>query len=178
MFTHTLPCYVSTLTYLPTLPPTPPPTHTSHRCLERGKNSPVILPVALLDELSAIAAATDNPDLMFQPFAALLRTTAEVVVLGPRVALALRPKVGSWMYLRFMVDELSVEELTAAQYLAFKEQLVPSEWGCWEGGGGGRELGGKGGTAGRAGEVGKAGGGNQVVCCKSVSARVALVHGA
>jgi hypothetical protein len=54
--------------------------------------------VALLDELSAIAVATDNPDLMFQPFASLLRTTAEVVVLGPRVALALRPKVGSCCY--------------------------------------------------------------------------------
>jgi sucrose synthase len=40
---------------------------------------------------------------------------------------ALRPRAGSWMYIRFNVDELSADEISAGQYLAFKEQLVEGE---------------------------------------------------
>lgn len=36
----------------------------------------------------------------------------------------MRPKAGSWIYLRFNVDELTVDEIDAGQYLAFKEHLV------------------------------------------------------
>jgi hypothetical protein len=42
---------------------------------------------------------------------------------------ALRPRAGSWMYIRFNVDELSADEISAGQYLAFKEQLVEGEGG-------------------------------------------------
>jgi hypothetical protein len=31
------------------------------------------------------------------------------------------------MYIRFNVDELSADEISAGQYLAFKEQLVDGE---------------------------------------------------
>lgn len=45
----------------------------------------------------------------------------------PAAVQALRPKAGSWMYLRFNCDELTVDEISAGQYLAFKEHLVEGE---------------------------------------------------
>jgi hypothetical protein len=152
------------------------------------------MPHQLMDELAAIGTKTGNPELCFTPFANLLRTAVEAVVLAPSIAMvracgcstavtltasmlvclpaaglvralllssccgccfghavgvltspsacyaapaaspplppqALRPRAGSWMYLRFNVDELSADEISAGQYLAFKEQLVEGEGG-------------------------------------------------
>ncbi|WIA12982.1 hypothetical protein OEZ85_006594 [Tetradesmus obliquus] len=94
------------------------------RWLELGAASPHLMPHQLMDELAAIGAKTGNPELCFTPFANLLRTAVEAVVLAPSISMALRPRAGSWMYLRFNVDELSADEISAGQYLAFKEQLV------------------------------------------------------
>ena len=80
-----------------------------------------------MDELERIAQDHDNAEVMFTPFASLLRTAVEAVALAPRIAIALRPKAGSWMYLRFQMDDFTVEEMTAGEYLAFKEQLAPGE---------------------------------------------------
>lgn len=55
------------------------------------------------------------------------------MVIAPRVAFALRPTMGEWYYVRISVDDMRVEEMTAAHYLAFKEKLVPMAEG--EGGG-------------------------------------------
>jgi hypothetical protein len=105
------------------------------RCQEIGAVTPIILPHQLVDEFERIAQDHSNTEVMFSPFASLLRTAVEAVALGPRVAIALRPKAGSWMYLRFQIDELTVEEMTAGQYLAFKEMLAPGEirffWWFW-----------------------------------------------
>lgn len=49
----------------------------------------------------------------------------EAVVIAPRVAFALRPTMGEWYYVRISVEDMRVEEMTAAHYLAFKEKLVP-----------------------------------------------------
>jgi sucrose synthase len=94
------------------------------KCLERGKSTPHIMPHQLMDELAVIGEATNNQDICFTPFGNLLRTAVEAVVLAPSIAMALRPKAGSWIYLRFNADELTVDEINAGQYLAFKEHLV------------------------------------------------------
>lgn len=94
------------------------------KCLDHGKVTPHIMPHQLMDELNAIGEATGNPDICFTPFGNLLRTAVEAVVLEPSIAMALRPKAGSWIYLRYNVDELTVDEVDAGQYLAFKEHLV------------------------------------------------------
>eukprot|EP00775_Hariotina_reticulata_P011337 gene11337-11486_t len=95
-----------------------------NRCLELGKDNPIIMPHQLMDELSSIGSATGDPDICFTPFGNLLRTAAEGVVISPSVALALRPRAGIWMYLRFNVDVLTADEINPAQYLAFKEHLA------------------------------------------------------
>lgn len=50
--------------------------------------------------------------------------TQEAIVLPPWVALAVRPRPGVWEYIRVNVKALVVEELSVAEYLQFKEELV------------------------------------------------------
>ncbi|KAL6293106.1 hypothetical protein ACE6H2_001248 [Prunus campanulata] len=51
----------------------------------------------------------------------------EAIVLPPFVALAFRPRPGVWEYVRVNVYELSVDHLTVAEYLQFKEELIDGE---------------------------------------------------
>jgi len=44
--------------------------------------------------------------------------------LPPFVAIGVRPRPGVWEYVRVNVSELSVEQLSVAEYLSFKEELV------------------------------------------------------
>ncbi|KAL5098384.1 hypothetical protein RYX36_002711 [Vicia faba] len=57
-------------------------------------------------------------------FGEVLRSIQEAIVLAPFVALAVRPRPGVWEYLRVDVQGLVVDELSAAEYLKFKEELV------------------------------------------------------
>lgn len=51
----------------------------------------------------------------------------EAIVLPPFVALAVRPRPGVWEYVRVNVYELSVDHLSVAEYLKFKEELVDGQ---------------------------------------------------
>ncbi len=73
------------------------------RLLDLGAEHPILLPHVLLDELNRIAKNSGNDEIMYSSFATLLRTAVEVVVKAPCVALALRPKAGSWLYVVFQV---------------------------------------------------------------------------
>ncbi|KAG8491400.1 hypothetical protein CXB51_014591 [Gossypium anomalum] len=57
-------------------------------------------------------------------FSEILRASQEAIVLPPWVALAVRPRPGVWEYIKVNVHALVVEELTVAEYLHFKEELV------------------------------------------------------
>ncbi|QCE13611.1 sucrose synthase-like [Vigna unguiculata] len=57
-------------------------------------------------------------------FGEVLRSTQEAIVLPPFVALAVRPRPGVWEYLRVNLHMLVVDELSPAEYLRFKEELV------------------------------------------------------
>lgn len=94
------------------------------RCQELGLKNPILLPHLLMDALAKIASDTNNQDLMFTPFTNLLRTAVEAVVSTPCIAIALRPKAGSWAYVIFHCDELTADEMSASRYLALKERLV------------------------------------------------------
>ncbi|GMI92639.1 ARABIDOPSIS THALIANA SUCROSE SYNTHASE 4, sucrose synthase 4 [Hibiscus trionum] len=57
-------------------------------------------------------------------FFEILKASQEAIVLPPWVALAVRPRPGVWEYIRVNVHALVVEELSVAEYLHFKEELV------------------------------------------------------
>lgn len=51
----------------------------------------------------------------------------EAIVLPPFVSIAFRPRPGVWEYVRVNVFELIVDNLSVAEYLRFKEELVDGE---------------------------------------------------
>ncbi|KAE8675983.1 Sucrose synthase [Hibiscus syriacus] len=57
-------------------------------------------------------------------FYEILKASQEAIVLPPWVALAVRPRPGVWEYIRVNVHALVIEELSVAEYLHFKEELV------------------------------------------------------
>uniref|UniRef100_A0A1D1Z3C2 Sucrose synthase n=1 Tax=Anthurium amnicola TaxID=1678845 RepID=A0A1D1Z3C2_9ARAE len=89
-----------------------------------GQGKGILQPHHLLDELSNVIAEDPSHKLEDGPFFEVLKTAQEAIVLPPFVAIAVRPRPGVWEYVRVNVYELSVEQLSVAEYLRFKEELV------------------------------------------------------
>ncbi|KAK1361858.1 Sucrose synthase [Heracleum sosnowskyi] len=58
----------------------------------------------------------------------ILCTTQEAVVIPPHVAFAIRPNPGFWEFVKVSSSDLSVEGITATDYLKFKEMIVDEKW--------------------------------------------------
>ena len=52
----------------------------------------------------------------------------EAVVIPPYVAFAIRPNPGFWEFIKVSSTDLSVEGITASDYLKYKEMLVDEDW--------------------------------------------------
>ncbi|KAI3965276.1 hypothetical protein MKX01_036605 [Papaver californicum] len=91
------------------------------RIESQGKG--ILQPHHLLAEFEAVFAG-NKKKLADSVFGEVLRSAQEAIVLPPWVALAVRPRPGVWEYIRVNVDALATEELTASEYLQFKEDLV------------------------------------------------------
>ncbi|RZR87829.1 hypothetical protein BHM03_00015300 [Ensete ventricosum] len=91
------------------------------RYVSQGKG--LLQPHHLID---AVATLGDDArtKLSKGPFSDVLKFAQEAIVLPPFVAVAVRPRPGVWEYVRVNVHELSVEQLSASEYLQFKEELV------------------------------------------------------
>ncbi|XP_078447961.1 sucrose synthase 3 [Wolffia australiana] len=89
-----------------------------------GQGKGILQPHHLLDELSNVIAEDHAHKLEDGPFFEVLKTAQEAIVLPPFVAIAVRPRPGVWEYVRVNVYELNVEQLSASEYLRFKEELV------------------------------------------------------
>ncbi|KAI3800923.1 hypothetical protein L1987_29023 [Smallanthus sonchifolius] len=93
------------------------------RYVAQGKAT--LQPHQILDELeNIIGDDASRQKLTDGPFGDALKTAQECIVLPPFVALAVRPRPGVWEYVRVDAYQLSVEQLTASEYLVFKEELV------------------------------------------------------
>ena len=97
-----------------------------NRTLDQAKDKPELLqPYVVQDQLKQLAKDQKTPELLQTDFAELvLEGCQEVAVHPPNIALALRPSIGVWEYVKICVDDLSVVALSIPEYLAFKEQLV------------------------------------------------------
>ncbi|XP_057808312.1 sucrose synthase 7-like [Salvia miltiorrhiza] len=58
----------------------------------------------------------------------ILCTTQEAAVVPPYVAFAIRPSPGFWEYVKVSANDLSVEGITATDYLKYKEMTVDEAW--------------------------------------------------
>lgn len=52
----------------------------------------------------------------------------DAIVIPPHVAFALRPNPGIWEFAKVNSDDLSVESISATEYLKFKEMVVDENW--------------------------------------------------
>ncbi|KAK2457147.1 Sucrose synthase 2 [Trifolium repens] len=93
------------------------------RYVDQGKG--ILQPHKLIDELESIhGEGQATEDLKNGPFGQIIKSAQEAIVLPPFVAIAVRPRPGIWEYVRVHVYELSVEQLSVAEYLRCKEELV------------------------------------------------------
>ncbi|KAJ4722129.1 Sucrose synthase [Melia azedarach] len=82
----------------------------------------------LTDELVSIVKEDEGMKKINEsPFMKVLQSAQEAIILPPFVALAVRPRPGVWEYVRVNVYELSVDHLSVAEYLKFKEELVDGQ---------------------------------------------------
>ncbi|KAJ9696557.1 hypothetical protein PVL29_008664 [Vitis rotundifolia] len=85
----------------------------------------ILQPHHLIDELDNIVCDdVGRQKLSDGPFGQILKSAQEAIILPPFVAIAVRPRPGVWEYVRVNVHELSVDQLSVAEYLRFKEELV------------------------------------------------------
>ena len=54
--------------------------------------------------------------------------TQEAVVIPPHVIFSIRSNPGFWEYVKVNSDDLSVEAVTAAEYLKSKEMIYDENW--------------------------------------------------
>lgn len=96
------------------------------RYVAQGKG--ILQPHDLIDELdNIIGDEIGRQNLRDGPFSEVLKSAQEAIVLPPFVAMAVRPRPGVWEYVRVNVFELSVEQLSVAEYLHFKEELADGQ---------------------------------------------------
>ncbi|GLU08416.1 hypothetical protein SLE2022_253300 [Rubroshorea leprosula] len=96
------------------------------RYVEQGKG--ILQSHHLIEELMKSVKEDERMQkLRDSPFVQFLHSAQEAIVMPPFVALAIRPRPGVWEYIRVNVYELSVDNLTIAEYLRFKEELVDGQ---------------------------------------------------
>lgn len=96
------------------------------RYVSQGKG--ILQSHQLLEELMKSMKEDEGMNkLQDSAFVKFLQSAQEAIVLPPFVAIAVRPRPGVWEYIRVNVYELSVDNLTVAEYLKFKEELVDGQ---------------------------------------------------
>ncbi|GLJ52644.1 hypothetical protein SUGI_1120470 [Cryptomeria japonica] len=101
------------------------------RCFSRyaSQGKRIMQPQQLYNELAdLIEDPAERKKIQQGTLGQMLQSIQEAVIVPPFIGLAVRQKPGIWEYVRVKVDDLSVEELTVAEYLQLKECLVDDEW--------------------------------------------------
>lgn len=65
-----------------------------------------------------------DPGMAGTPMSEIVGIAQEAVLETPWLALSIRPSIASWTYLRFHAEMVEVEEITASEFLRFKERQV------------------------------------------------------
>lgn len=93
--------------------------------MELGRETPLLLPHVLLDELEAIADRDNQPEILKGTAYEELKTAQEIVVTEHALAIALRPAAGTWRYVKVDPETVNVKIVDTNSYLSVKEKLRP-----------------------------------------------------
>src|SRR5690606_26116987 len=82
--------------------------------------------VLLRSDLAAalVASQGESSPLADTPLARCVALAQEAATDGHRVLLALRPRIGEWLYIQGGVDDGYIDPVSTETYLMFKEGLV------------------------------------------------------
>ena len=93
-----------------------------HHFLAKGRQ--FLLRSDLIDGYRELCQQDDGDALQGNPLATAFQLSQEAAMDGHSICLAVRPRIGRWIYLRFHSDTVAVAQITVSEFLAFKENLV------------------------------------------------------
>ncbi|XP_044506436.1 sucrose synthase 7-like isoform X2 [Mangifera indica] len=97
------------------------------RCVEKGKR--IMKRHQLMDEINVVIQdKAERSQVLEGTLGYIFSSTQDAIVIPPHVAFALRPNPGIWEFAKVNSDDLSVESITATEYLKFKEMVVDENW--------------------------------------------------
>lgn len=83
----------------------------------------------LMDEMEkVIDDHTERTQVLEGLLGYILCTTKEASVVPPYVAFAIRPNPGFWEFVKVNANDLSVDGITATEYLKYKESIMDDKW--------------------------------------------------
>nr|CAN66156.1 hypothetical protein VITISV_032344 [Vitis vinifera] len=101
------------------------------RCFARyiGKGKRLMKLNHLMDEMEAVIDdKNERTQVLEGVLGFILCSTQEAVAIPPHVIFSIRSNPGFWEYVKVSSDDLSVEAITAADYLKFKEMVFDENW--------------------------------------------------
>ncbi len=93
------------------------------RCYRNQRKS-LILGSELWDEFRTFCLKCGEPGIEDSPLANALKKTQEAAIADPWIYLDIRPRVAQWYYLRYHFENMTFEEISTAEFLLFKENLI------------------------------------------------------
>lgn len=85
---------------------------------------PFLLQSDLWDGFQEFCAQEGNERVCDTALAEAIAHTQEAVIESPWICIALRPSIARWIYLRFHLERIEYEEISVAEFQAFKERQV------------------------------------------------------
>ncbi|KAI7734283.1 hypothetical protein M8C21_012186 [Ambrosia artemisiifolia] len=83
----------------------------------------------LMEEMETVIEDRDEQAQLLEGLLGfILCTTQDAAVVPPYIAFAVRPNPGFWEFVKVNSNDLSVEGITAKEYLKFKEMIVDEAW--------------------------------------------------
>ncbi len=94
---------------------------------------PFLLQTDLWAEFQEFCSSGKEHDLCDTSVSRMIRQAQEAAIDSPWLYLAIRPRKATWVYIRFHLEEMELEEVTTSQFLRFKEKLIldkdkPRKW--------------------------------------------------
>ena len=104
-----------------------PENHSdAHRVLHhlQSLGRKFLLRTDLHDNLQQLCESEGGECLRGTPLADVIQITQEAALDGSWICLALRRRIGRWLYLRIHLETMDVDEIPVSDFLRFKERLV------------------------------------------------------
>ncbi len=95
-----------------------------------GLERPFLLRSDIYDEFKQFCEDDSNRMIKSTAFGHLMHHSQEAVIQSPWISFAYRPRIGVWIYIRFHMESMHCDEMSASEFLHIKERLVNPQAGA------------------------------------------------